>query len=51
MLVLFAYLTLVIGYMNDEYDEVTVGCMEEGVQEHLSEGVRIEVEDEDTNEL
>lgn len=29
-LVLFAYLTLVIGYMEDDYDKITISSQEEG---------------------
>ena len=49
-LVVFAYLTLVIGYMEDEYDKVTSRCQEEGPAEFLTERFTIEVEDEDTKE-
>ena len=47
-LVLFAYLILVIGNMNDDYDKVTFSSQEEGPAEILAERVIVEVEDEDT---
>ena len=42
-LVLFAYLTLVIGNMNDDYDKVTFSSQEEGPAEILAERVIVEV--------
>ena len=52
MLVLFEYLTLVIGYMNEnDYDKVSFAPRDEAAQGHLTERVIIKVEDEDTEKL